>query len=88
MRRDEQCSPVPVFLVFLATMPSAPARDRRRGAGGGSWHFQAYSILYDLSTEAASIHLSIAFRLASGGGGGVGVYQPALGRQGRRPGQG
>ena len=90
MRRDEQCSPVPVFLVFLATMPSAPARDRRRrGAGGGSWHFQAYGILYDLSTEAASIHLlSISFRLASGGGGGVGGYQPALGRQGRRPGQG
>lgn len=86
MRRDEQRSPV---LVLLASMPSPRARDRGDGervVGRGT--------MSDLSTEATSIHLStvqhpsISFRLASGGGGGVGVYQPALGRQGRRPGQG
>jgi hypothetical protein len=82
MRRDEQRSPV---LVLLASMPSPRARDRGDGervVGRGT--------MSDLSTEATSIHLStvqhpsISFRLASGGGGGVGVYQPALGRQGRQ----
>ena len=64
MRRDEQRSPVLVFLVFLAflaTMPSAPARDRRRrGAGSGSWHFSGIQCsMYDLSTEATSTYISI-----------------------------
>lgn len=58
MRRDEQRALSCPGTVFLATMPSAPARDRRRrGAGGGSWHYEAYWLFY-LRQQHTSIHLS------------------------------
>jgi hypothetical protein len=83
MRRDEQRGPVLVFPVFLATMPSprhALAGDGERVVGRGTFRD---TIITVCSIYGSNIHPSISFRLASGGGG-VGVYQPTLGRQGRR----
>lgn len=78
MRRDEQRSPV---LVFLATTPSlrhAIAGDGERVVGRGTIRHTVCSI-YGSNTH---IHPSISFIRLASGGGGVGVYQPSLGRQG------
>ena len=83
MRRDEQRSPV---LVFLAMMPSprhAIAGDGERVVGRGTIRHTVCSI-YGSVTH---IHPFISFIRLASGGGGVGVYQPALGQQGSERGK-
>ena len=89
MRRDEQRSPVLVFPVFLATMPSprhATADDGERVVGRGTIRDSITTVcsIYGSNTQ---IHPSISFIRLASGGGGVGVYQPALGRQGSERGK-
>jgi len=88
MRRDEQCSPVLVLLVCWPQCRRPRHAIRGDGSDGGRVvgrgtikHMSIYG--GTSSTVLYGVPINLVRRWFSGGGG-VGVYLPALGRQGSR----